>query len=68
MAKQRKQRTVRGAYSADFKESKVTGLDGDSYYPSRKPNVYVNRSVPIYLGTDKEGVNGGFSGPVSRNR
>jgi hypothetical protein len=59
-----KQRTVRGAYSPDFKESKVTGLDGDSYYPSRKPNVYVSRSVPISVDVDRASTNGGFSGPV----
>ena len=38
--------TYRGPYSPDFKESKVTGLSRDAYYPSRKPNVYTAESGP----------------------
>src|SRR5260221_11846944 len=34
-----KQRTVRGAFSPDFKESKVTGLDRDGYNPSNNPRM-----------------------------
>src|SRR5258708_38869877 len=34
-----KQRTVRGAFSPDFKENKVTGLDRDGYNPSNNPRI-----------------------------
>src|SRR5262249_23304354 len=73
-----KQRTVHGAYSGDFEESKVTGLSRDAYYPSRKPGVYVaNDGLKgrIFLDTDNDfsrsqwpaGARGrgGFSSPVS---
>ena len=36
----------RGPYSPDFKESKVTGLSRDAYYPSRTPNRYTAESGP----------------------
>ena len=36
--------TYRGPYSPDFKESKVTGLDRDSYNPGPRPNKYVFNS------------------------
>ena len=72
--------TYKGKYSDDFKESKVTGLSRDAYYPGRTPNKYVtdNGKSPIQLDTDrvtKSGDDnqnltawrkrGGFSGPVS---
>jgi len=70
--------TYRGAFSKDFSESKVTGLDRDAYYPSRTPGKYVGKSNPIQvdvdstrfddIGTEGDMLKGGFSGPVSRNR
>ena len=71
-----------GAYSHDF-ESKVTGLDDNAYNPGPKPNVYVSNAkgnskinlagkidANFYdsIGTEGDGLKGGFSGPVSRNR
>lgn len=77
-----KQRTVRGAYSPDFKESKVTGLDRDGYNPSNNPRmagglrnnlrpagrIDVDANRYDSIGTEGEGLKGGFSGPVSRSR
>jgi hypothetical protein len=64
-----KQRTVKGAYSSDFKESKVTGLDGDAYYPGPTPNKYIKSDgKPSHHRVIDDEATGGFSGPVSRNR
>lgn len=67
-----------GAFSHDFDESKVTGLDDNAYYPSRTPGKFTAKQTPINVAVDqdtydqigKEGdmLRGGFSGPVSRNR
>ena len=66
-----------GAFSHNFEESKVTGLGRDSYYPSRTPNKYTSSQKPIRvlvdenhydsIGTEGNMLQGGFSGPVSRN-
>jgi hypothetical protein len=73
--------TYKGAFSSDDREcSTGVGLDRDSYYPSRTPNKYTAKQTPINLagkidanfydsiGTEGDGLSGGFSGPVSRNR
>ena len=77
-----KQRTYRGAYSDDdaFIKRQVTNVGRDNYYPSRRPNVYVTDDgkspIPVNvdanrydsIGTEGDGLSGGFSGPVSRSR
>jgi len=73
--------TYKGPFSGDDSECNTgVGLDRDSYYPSRKPNVYVRDDgkspIPVKvdtnfydsIGTEGDGLKGGFSGPVSRNR
>jgi hypothetical protein len=72
--------TYKGAFSHDFDDSRVTGLDGNAYYPSRAPGKFTSSQKPINLagkidgnfydsiGTAGDGLKGGFSGPVSRNR
>ena len=65
-----KQRVYRGAYSPDFKESKVTGLDDNAYNPGPQPNKYVantegkNRIDCSYI--DRDDSVG--SGPISDGR
>jgi len=73
-----KQRTYHGAYSHDFEDGKVTGLDDNAYYPSRTPGKFTAKQTPIKvavdenfydsIGTEGDGLKGGFSGPVSKNR
>ncbi len=75
-----KQRTVRGAFSPDFKESKVTGLDRDGYNPSNNPRMvggarntlkpagHLNIDSNSYNDIGEEGAGfskPGFSGKVS---
>ena len=75
-----KQRTVRGAFSPDFKESKVTGLDRDGYNPSNNPRMvggarnmpkpagHLNIDSNRYNDIGEEGAGfskPGFSGKVS---
>jgi len=75
-----KQRTYKGAFSDDddFIKRQVTNVGRDNYYPGRKPNVYVtdDGKSPIRvnvdnttyddIGTEGDGLRGGFSGPVSK--
>ncbi|PWT79343.1 MAG: hypothetical protein C5B58_13680 [Acidobacteria bacterium] len=68
----------KGSYSHDFDESKVTGLDDNAYYSSRTPGKFTAKQTPtsvkvdenMYdsIGTEGEGLKGGFSSWVSRNR
>jgi hypothetical protein len=71
----------KGSFSKDDPECNTgVGLDRDSYYPGRTPNKYTSSQTPINLankidanfydsiGTEGDGLKGGFSGPVSRNR
>jgi hypothetical protein len=69
----------RGKFSSDDPECNTgVGLDRDSYYPSRTPNKYTAKQTPINVAVDKnfydsigtagDGLRGGFSGPVARNR
>jgi hypothetical protein len=76
--------TYKGKYSSDDDEvNSGVGLDRDSYYPGRKPNVYVSNakgknSIDLSKQLDNTDVGyerdtdqltrAGFSGPVSRNK
>ena len=71
--------TYRGAFSSDDKECNTgVGLDRDSYYPGRTANKYTAKQTPINvavdtnfydsIGTEGDGLRGGFSGPVSRSK
>jgi hypothetical protein len=76
--------THKGAFSSDDPECNAgVGLDRDSYNPGPKPNVYVSNAKGTNkinladkidgnfydsIGTEGDGLRGGFSGPVSRNR
>jgi hypothetical protein len=74
----------KGSYSRDDKECNTgVGLDDNSYNPSRKPNVYVSNAKGTNkidlskqldgnfydsIGEQGEGLKGGFSNWVSRNK
>jgi hypothetical protein len=74
----------KGPYSSDDKECNTgVGLDRDSYNPGRKPNVYVSNpkgknSIDLSkqvdgnmydsIGTEGEGLSGGYSNWVSKSR
>jgi hypothetical protein len=75
--------TKHGAYSADFEESKVTGLDDNAYNPGPRPNKYVSNAKGTnkidlskridntddgYQRDTKKLTDAGFSGPVGRNK
>jgi hypothetical protein len=75
--------TKHGAYSGDFDDGRVTNLDDNAYYPGRTPNKYVSNAKGTNkidlskqldgnfydsIGTEGEGLNGGFSNWVSRSR
>jgi hypothetical protein len=74
----------KGPFSSDDSECNTgVGLDDNAYNPGRKPNVYVSNAKGLNkidlskaidanfydsIGTEDDGLRGGFSGPVSRNR
>jgi hypothetical protein len=76
--------THKGEFSSDDPECNTgVGLDDNAYNPGPKPNVYVSNARGLNkidlskkldgnfydsIGTEGDGLKGGFSGPVSRNR
>ena len=76
--------TYKGPFSGDDSECNTgVGLDRDAYNPGPKPNVYVSNARGLNkinlagkidanfydsIGTEGEGLSGGFSGVMSRNK
>jgi len=74
----------KGAYSSNDRECNTgVNLDDNAYNPGPEPNVYVSNAKGLNkinlaskidanfyesIGTEGDGLKGGFSGRVSRNR